>query len=441
MGTLCAADHLSHLTRGRGLTWIELYKQPAAVNGLMNMRSLNSLVTDSSAASSSWGSGSRIVNGMVNILPNGKKLKPLYSLFAEQGWKRGLVTTTEITHATPAGFAASGLKRDAADPIAVQYLDRKVDVMLGGGRDKFDPAKRKDKKNVAKDFQTAEYVVMNKAAELEKAPLDKRWLGTFASGHLPFTLDRQTEEKHRTNVPTLATMTRRSLEWLEQHPNFILQVEGGRVDHGCHGCDAASAFFDHIAFDEAVDVALAFQQRHPDTLVVMTTDHGNGNPGLNGMGDKYGASSTLFANFKKTRRSFEYMQPKLEKAPNLAAMREIIYEGTGYKAPYDKLLALMPYLQSVGSSMYDSLNSASAQMGQLMGNHYGIGWSSGSHTSDYVPVMATGPGAEEFRGFIQNTDVFPAYLSFAGIDFRNPTQPLMAECGPSADETEAAAEA
>ena len=71
---------------------------------------INSLAFDSSASSCAWGSGSRIVNGTVNVLPDGTILTPLYTLFGQAGWKRALVTTTEITHATPAGFAASGLK-------------------------------------------------------------------------------------------------------------------------------------------------------------------------------------------------------------------------------------------------------------------------------------------------------------------------------------------
>jgi alkaline phosphatase len=107
MGTLTGGHHFSNLLRQRGLTWIELISRPTTHNGLMDMRSLNSLVTDSAAASSSWGSGTRIINGKLNQMSDGSPLKTIYELFGEAGWKRGLVTTTEITHATPAGFATS----------------------------------------------------------------------------------------------------------------------------------------------------------------------------------------------------------------------------------------------------------------------------------------------------------------------------------------------
>src|SRR5687768_9003 len=78
VGTLTCANIYSQLTRKRPLTWMSLYDDPGTRTGLMNTRSLNSAVTDSSAASSAWGSGSRVVNGAVNALPNGGLLTPLY---------------------------------------------------------------------------------------------------------------------------------------------------------------------------------------------------------------------------------------------------------------------------------------------------------------------------------------------------------------------------
>jgi alkaline phosphatase len=152
LGTLTCADLFAQSQLQRGLSWTRLFNNPAARHGLMNTRSLNSLVTDSAAASSSWGSGSRVPNGALNVLPDGQLLTPLYSLFAQQGWSRGLVTTAEITHATPAGFAAATRSRDNAELIASQYLDHQIDVLLGGGKPFFKPDKRKDKRDLRAEF-------------------------------------------------------------------------------------------------------------------------------------------------------------------------------------------------------------------------------------------------------------------------------------------------
>jgi alkaline phosphatase len=432
----------------------------------MNMRSLNSLVTDSSAASSSWGSGTRIINGVVNQMGNGTPLKTLYELLGQAGWKRGLVTTTEITHATPAGFATSIDSRDKAPKIAEQYLKREVEVLLGGGRKFFDKAYRLDKRDLQGEFAKAGYATFETLAELSVAPTSKRWLGLFSRSHLPYTVDHQNDPKLRATVPTLATMTAAALRRLENEKHFILQVEGGRVDHGCHNNDAAAALYDQLALDEAIEVCLEFQKRVPDTLIVMTSDHGNGNLGLNGMGDAYGQSTWLFANLRKVKQSFPVMMRPLKRQPaedepdkekddeadkarekaksneqkerekiaakikeeNVATPTEIIQiveEGTGYKMPYRKAELFRANLANAGESLYDMRKSDVCALGDVLANYLGIGFSGNAHTGDFVPVLALGPGAERFGAFIENTDVFGHYLAFAGIDFRNPQEPVI----------------
>ena len=441
MATLSMADHLARAVRGRGLSWMNLYNQHGTVNSLMDVRSLNSLVTDSSASACAWGSGSRIVNGTVNVLPDGTVLTPLYTLFGQQGWKRALVTTTEITHATPAGFAASGLKREAAESIAVQYLERGVEVLLGGGQKYFDPAKRKDKRDLVSDYQAAGYQVFKTAKEFDAAKNDGKWLGIFSNSHLPFTVDWNHDAKLKESVPHLADLTRKALAKLENENHFILQVEGGRVDHGAHMCDAVAALYDQIAFDEAIDACLDFQKRHPDTLIVITTDHPTGNPGLCGVGSNYGFTSALFTNVQRVKRSFSEIFKRLNvPGPDSAPLAkgafalpvvddpkfiaDVIRDATDYQLTAEKAAAFAPFLTRQGRAQFTVMNSNVAQLGQLMGNHLGIGWTGTAHCSDFVPLVATGPGAERFRGFIQNTDVFRHYTQLAGIDFKNPSVPI-----------------
>jgi alkaline phosphatase len=326
--------------------------------------------------------------------------------------------------------------------------------------------------------------------ELKAAGSDQRWLGVFSKEHLPFTLDHKRDKEKLATVPTLATMTAAALKKLEREKHFILQVEGGRVDHGCHNCDAAAALYDQVAFDEAIDVCLDFQKRIPDTLIVITTDHGNSNLGLNGMGSGYGQSTWLFKNLLNVKRSFpeilklvrktEKVKPdklavEQEKArqmnpfahPDLKPLLEIdsvetkeeeeeekkkekevhyvksvkeivdiIEDSTGYRMPERRAEMLAPHLAKKGSALYDAMRTDICALGQVMANHLGIGFTSNAHTADYVPIVACGPGAERFRGFIENTDVFYHYLALGKIDYRNPTEPLISDCGPEAGEAE-----
>lgn len=520
MGTLTCANLLSQVARKRSLSWTRLWRNPAAKTALMNTRSLNSMVTDSSAASSAWGSGSRVVNGAVNMLPDGNLLAPLYKLFKDAGWKTGLVTTAEITHATPAGFAASVKSRGDAGAIAVQYLDRKVDVLLGGGREYFSPNKRGDKRDLRGDFAKAGYSVVLDKAALDKAPTDARLLGTFGYGHLPYSIDHRANAGLVSTVPTLAAMTRAALTRLERYEYFILQVEGARIDHAAHNSDAAAALHDQIALDEALDECLEFQSRHPDTLIVLTTDHANSNLGLNGMGGGYRTSSHQFASIKDAKMSFPEILKLLEKAgekikvlpipsdpedkfevadpmavlepqpkpkrPEERAKEEkekaerekkekeerekkekeekekaakegktftaahsmdahridpakiisIIAEATGYKMSMRRAELFSKVLAGASPQLYDQMNPSVTQLGQVMSNRYGVGWTGNTHTADYVQLTAFGPGSELFAGYLENTDIFRHYTTLAGIDFKNPAASLIAHRGPDAHEAE-----
>ncbi|MFM7555169.1 MAG: alkaline phosphatase, partial [Verrucomicrobiota bacterium] len=150
-GILACANQYSEHVRGRPLAWFRLIDQASTRQAVMDVRSQNSLVTDSSASSCAWGSGVRIPNGKVNQTSKGQKLVTLYELLGQAGWKRGLVTTTEITHATPAGFIACVSARASGDDIATQYLERRIDLALGGASNHFCGDKRKDKRDLLGD--------------------------------------------------------------------------------------------------------------------------------------------------------------------------------------------------------------------------------------------------------------------------------------------------
>lgn len=425
-GILAAANEYSEYSRGRKLTWLQLLDRLGTHQALMNVRSQNSIVTDSSASSSAWGSGVRIPNGKVNQTSKGGKLVTLYELLHDAGWKRGLVTTTEITHATPSGFIACVNSRGNGEEIADQLYERRVDVALGGARNHFRADKRKDKRDRLADFSRIGYAVLQKPEDLVTAPLDRPWLGVFADGHLPYVVDQRGGLTKPAPTPPLATMARMALKRLAPEERFILQIEGGRVDHGCHANDATAAIHELIAFDEAIDVVLEFQRENPDTFVLITTDHATANPGLNGMGDNYTGSNCALRHVKQVRQSIGEILSRLRTAENRDQAIARLKEATGYTASARRMDLLDTFLKKKGYALFDGFNSDTAALGQVLANHLGITFTSGNHTADYVPVTTLGPGAERFTGFLDNTEIFGHYMDFAGIQFRNPQEPLVA---------------
>jgi alkaline phosphatase len=155
-GVLSLAEAYSQLTRQRTTQWWQLLNNPTATRGLMDNASANSLVTDSAAASSAWGGGQRVNNGSINVKPDGKEITPIAALLRKKNAAIGLVTTATVTHATPAGFAASISSRSDEQLIAPQYLER-VDIILGGGSGYFDAKQRGDQQDLAGDFKKSGY--------------------------------------------------------------------------------------------------------------------------------------------------------------------------------------------------------------------------------------------------------------------------------------------
>lgn len=421
-GVPSLADEFGKLVRGKGSFWYQLLQNPEATLGFFDMASLNSLVTDSASASSSWGSGSRIFNGQINVLPDGTRLTPIAQIVKQAGKKVGLVTTTRITHATPAGFAAIQPKRDDEDDIAPQYLNV-VDVLMGGGLRHFAPNRRRDGRDLIKTYQDAGYTYWNTRDQAVSDARPEKVLGVFYDSHMPYTVDHINSDELRRTVPTLAEMTRKALEILGNAPNgFLLQVEGGRVDHAAHANDAAGIMWDQLAFDDAVEVAFEFVSKRDDTLLIITSDHGNSNPGLNGMGGEYEASNKAMAMLQYAKCSFEELPNKLRSANNADDVRNILKAQLGIEINGEEATALAGAVRGNLPPIWNRQHrNLQGLLGQILSNYNGYGWVGTSHTADYTWITALGTGREEFHGLIRNTDAFYKMLKLFGLSHKNPS--------------------
>lgn len=433
-GVVSLADSFARIVRDpqQGSHWTGIMQSGVAHQGMVETFSLDSIVTDSAAAASAWGSGSRVNSGSLNMLPNGQVITPLAKLVKHTGRGVGLVSTCTITHATPAGFAANVKHRREEEEIAMQYLGD-VDVLLGGGSKFFSALTRRDKVDLNARFAEAGYELWQHRDQLMaakgKRTAGKRTtgkvLGTFAPSHLPFTIDQRQSAELTASVPTLAEMTQAAIDALSNNDKgFFLMVEGGKVDHCAHANDAAGALWDQLAFDDAIGVALAFAQQNADTLIVMTTDHGNANPGLNGMGHG-GGSNVTFAKLASFTASTYAMMDQFRahgKTITPEQVTQIIADATQIQIKASDAQVMVNALTRQPTGVLNrQLAGSAGVLGQILGNHTGIGWTGTSHTADYATLTATGPGSERFAGFGRNTDAFKHITSFWGIDHVNPS--------------------
>jgi alkaline phosphatase len=272
---------------------------------------------DSASTGTAWATGQKTIDERISQGPSsainvpGPNLKTVLELAQKRGMKVGDVSTAEITDATPAVLASHVSLRGCQGPkdtvalcpsevkgagglgsIAEQEVDHKVDVLLGGGRGRFEQTIESGPyagQNVIASATAQGYRYVSDADGLSSVGSNKPVLGLFNSSNMSLewtgpaaTLGKgNTPEPCKTgqrpaNEPSLAAMTRRAIDLLDDRSNkngFFLQVEGASIDKQDHATNACGQIGETVAFDRAIGVAMDYQEDHPNTLVVVTADH------------------------------------------------------------------------------------------------------------------------------------------------------------------------
>lgn len=255
-----------------GLLWMQ--KMP--VTGISKTHALDKLVTDSAASGTALATGYKTNNGMIAALPGGGKPETILEAAKRRGMKTGLVATSTMSHATPASFAAHQDSRGSEAEISADMLANRVNVLFGGGLKFFLPESaegsgRKDERDLLKEAREAGYVFAANREQMLRSE-GNYVLGLFQNGAL-LTNDP--------NEPSIAEMTRKAIELLDNKKGFFLVVEGSQIDWAGHSNDADYMIRQTLLFDEAVREALEFAEEDRRTLVIVTADHDTGGSAIN----------------------------------------------------------------------------------------------------------------------------------------------------------------
>lgn len=412
-GTLNMADLLLQRKEGRSSNWIKLYHDQKAVRAYMDTAALDSMVTDSAAASSAWGGGMRVNNGALNVGPDGTSYEPILQKFKKAGKSVGCVTTVPITHATPAGFCVSTKNRGSQEAIADIYLNLKFDVMMGGGTEFFSADKRKDKRDLFAEFTQKGYQVARNKTEMENCKPGVPVMAVFHDDGLPYTLDQKSDQELLSAIPTLADMTRKALSQLSNNPSgFVLQVEGGKVDWGAHANDIGATIFDQIAFDDAIGVAVAFAEKNNDTLVIITTDHGNASPGL----IKSKATDKGFETIGNFKHTNEWILYGIRKNDSAQTVIDRIYEAQSIAISKEEASQLLTHYSDLDNEgLYNAYKLPFKQLGQIQQAYTSVGWCGMDHSGEFVELAMLGPGSKALPPFVKNTDLHNFMLKTTGL--------------------------
>ena len=304
------AQVYSAMTANGGHLFLENFKNI----GFSKTYSSDNYITDSAAGGTALSSGVKTYNGAIGVDRDKMPIPSIRELAEKKGLKTGLVSTSAITHATPASFLAHVSSRSSYEDIAADFLKTNIDVFIGGGVDNFE--KRKDGRNLSKELKDKGYQVLYNMQDIQKVKSGKL-AGLTAPEH-----NKPMPERGEMLVP--ATQT--AINLLSQSKKgFFLMVEGSEIDFLAHENKTPGVVLETLDFDRAVGVALKFAASNGETLIIVTADHETGGMTING-GDY--ATGKVIAKY-----------------------------------------------------------------------------TSGGHTGIAVPVYAFGPCAEQFTGFMENTDI------------------------------------
>ena len=380
--------------------------------GLMTVHSADAFVTDSAAAATAMSTGFKTNNGMTGVTPDGKPARTMMQVAKASGKRIGLVTTATVYDASPAAFSVHARSRRDTETIVDQYLALEPDVLLGGGRDYFLPKERKggrrtDGKDMIAAFGAKGYQVVQDPEALRTAR-GPRLLGLFSDDDMDYEIDRDPKVE-----PSTAEMAAAALRVLSAgSPNgFVLFVENESTDTAGHRNDAAALMRDLWALDDAVKVALEFQRRAPDdTLILVTGDHETG--GLSVTYALRDLSSLSSANrfypdnphlklLEGVRMSLDKAAQILGRKPTAQAIDKVLAEGfPGFRLDDDLREAILAGRALERNVFYTTQGA----LGRMVSRQTGFYWGTTGHTTEPVVVGAHGPGAERFRGYLDNTD-------------------------------------
>lgn len=401
------------------------------VAGMATSYSATNSITDSSAGGTALATGVKTYNGAIGVDANKERVMSVAERAKRAGKKVGVTTSVSIDHATPAAFYGHQPDRSMYYEIALQLPEAGFDFYAGSGFLK--PARTFDKKDapsIYPIFEQAGYTIARgldeykaKADDAGKMILMQKEGANSSS--LPYAIDR------REGDLTLAQITESAIDFLsrDNKKGFFLMVEGGKIDWACHSNDPATMVKEVIDMDNAVRVAYEFYKKHPkETLIVITADHETGGLAL--------GNSNYTLNLKSLdcqKQSVDLLSRALtdlrKSKGNKATwedVRALLTERMGFwgelTPTWEQEKMLRDEFESsfvrnkvvFEESLYSKTEPLAAVAKKVLSQMSKLGWTTGSHSAEYVPVFAVGAGSKLFMGKMDNTDIPKRIAKAAG---------------------------
>lgn len=327
---------------------------------LAHTYSANSYITCSSAAGTALSTGYKTNNGMLGMLPDSTALKSISYKIHEAGFKVGIITNVTINHATPGAFYACAANRKNYYEIALQLPESGFEFFGGGGIR--EPEGKDGNMKSAYEIATEKGYSLSygkkgfDSIKNEASKIIMLQEKDIRNNTLPYSIER------KENDLRLSQVIESAIEFLDNGKGFFIMAEGGQIDGAGHSNDVKSNILEVLDLDDAVKIALAFYNRHPEeTLIVVTADHETGGLALGNGG-------------------YELKLNELHKQDGLK--------------------------NDINGNEVDKITKNAR-----------VGWTTGAHTGIAVPVYSIGVGSELFGGRLDNTDIPKRICTAMGVEY------------------------
>ena len=281
---------------GDGMGVSQIYAGLTANHGHLNLercpvigfhknQASDNYVTDSAAGATAFATGKKTYNGAIGLDSLKQPAVTILELAEAKGLATGLVSTCDITDATPSSFIAHQLKRSMHEEIAADFLKTDVNVIIGGGKKYFE--KRTDGKNLLTTMAAMNYQVLGDISAMESIHAGKL-INLYADVN-PLKIQEGRGD-------ALLKSTAKAIELLSQNKKgFFVMIEGSQIDWGGHANDVNYAITEMVDFDKSIGYALDFAKKNGETLVVITADHETGGMALLGGNMQTGEVNASFS--------------------------------------------------------------------------------------------------------------------------------------------------
>jgi alkaline phosphatase len=225
----------------------------------------DSYITDSAAGATAMATGAKTKNRFVGVDSLGNRLKSITDLVKTKNFKTGIISNGDITDATPAAFYAHQPERSWSEAIALDFLNTKTDILIGGGTTSF--IKRKDNRDLKTELSRLGYAVHAQFEEIEKVKEQR------------FVLldDVAVKPKREGRGDFLSRSLKKTISVFTSTPApFFIMLESAQIDGGGHNNDMEYVVTEVLDFDQVIGEAMKFVDYNQETLLIVTADHETG---------------------------------------------------------------------------------------------------------------------------------------------------------------------